>query len=83
MLLFFSSHLLESRSTESVQLFSLETKTNTYLSALTEDTIRIPNSWRDGWVGWGGGVREQAALVEGEEEESNIPVYGGSGPGMK
>lgn len=31
----------------------------------------------------GGGMREQAALAEGEEEESNIPVYGGSGPGMK
>lgn len=64
------------RSTEKVELFSPETQTNTYPHALTEDTIRIPNCCR-------GGGGEQAALVEVEEEESNIPVYGGSGPGMK
>lgn len=78
MFLFFRSHLLEARSTESAELVQ-SWDTNTYLYALTEDTIRIPKSG----LGGGGGVREQAALAEGEEEESNIPVYGGSGPGMK
>lgn len=43
---------LEARSTESVQLFSPETQTNTYLYALTEDTIRIPNGWKGWRRGW-------------------------------
>lgn len=61
--------MLTYRRAESVQ----SRDTNKHLSRRVEreGTSRIPTCW------WG-----VAALAEGEEE-SNIPVYGGSGPGMK
>lgn len=68
------------RSTESVELFfsSVLGHKQTLTSTRWQ---KIQSAFRIG--GGEGGVREQAALAEGEEEESNIPVYGGSGPGMK